>query len=322
MKFMINNKLRVLVAIGCLMASKLTAQQEQMYTHYDFNSMAMNPAYAGSKRTLVASALSRVQWANYPGAPKYQSLSIHTPISQAPAFRDFAVGLNVQTGKIGKFAVASPFGETEVAGNIAYHKQITRDLRLAVGLRLGAYNYRAELSKLQLQNPTDVSYGNDYSITAPLTGFGVYLYTEKFFAAVSAPRMVFVSPNTTASGINLNYISQTHYYATGGMVFDVDYDLKLKATTQIKFVNGVPMQADFNLHALYKDFGSIGAFYRTGGDIGLMAAVQLNPNFKFMYSYDSKTAPLNEYIRGSHEFGLQYMIPYKSNSRMKVPRYF
>jgi len=53
-----------------------------------------------------------------------------------------------------------------------------------------------------------------------------------------------------------------------------------------------------------------------------MAAVQLNPNFKFMYSYDSKTAPLNEYIRGSHEFGLQYMIPYKSNSRMKVPRYF
>jgi hypothetical protein len=44
MKFMINNKLRVLVAIGCLMASRLTAQQEQMYTHYDFNSMAMNPA--------------------------------------------------------------------------------------------------------------------------------------------------------------------------------------------------------------------------------------------------------------------------------------
>ena len=85
---MINNKLRVLVAIVCAMASKLTAQQEQMYTHYDFNSMAMNPAYAGSKRTLVASALSRVQWANYPGAPKYQSLSIHTPISQAPAFRD------------------------------------------------------------------------------------------------------------------------------------------------------------------------------------------------------------------------------------------
>ena len=96
---------------------------------------------------------------------------------------------------------------------------------MAVGLRLGAYNYRAELSKLQLQNPTDVSYGNDYSVTAPLTGFGVYLYTENFFAAVSAPRMVFVSPSTTASGINLNYISQTHYYATGGKVFDVDYDL-------------------------------------------------------------------------------------------------
>jgi hypothetical protein len=42
--------------------------------------------------------------------------------------------------------------------------------------------------------------------------------------------------------------------------FDVDYDLKLKATTQIKFVNGVPMQADFNLHALYKDLDRLVLF--------------------------------------------------------------
>jgi type IX secretion system PorP/SprF family membrane protein len=320
---MINNKLNWVLTAALAVASPLFAQQEQMYTHYDFNSLAMNPAYAGSKRTLVASALNRTQWATYPGAPNYQSLALHSPVSQAPAFRDFAVGLNFQTGKIGKFAVASPFAETEIAANIAYHKEIARNLRLAVGLRVGAFNYSAELSKLQLHNPGDVTFNNnDYSITAPMTGFGIYLYSDKYFAAISSPRMVFINPRTAPSGVNLDYVSEMHYYAIAGAVFEINDDLKLKPTTQVKFVNGAAMQADLNLHLIYKDFGSIGGFYRTGGDIGVMAMAKLNGNFNLMYSFDSKTSPLNEYVRGSHEVGIQYMISPKENSRVKVPRYF
>jgi type IX secretion system PorP/SprF family membrane protein len=323
MKFMIKNKLNWVLSLAFASALPMFAQQEQMYTHYDFNSLAMNPAYAGTKRTLVASALNRTQWATYPGAPNYQSLAIHSPVSQAPAFRDFAVGMNLQMGKIGKFAVASPFAETEITANIAYHKEIARNLRLAVGLRLGAFNYSAELSKLQLQNPSDVTFNNnDYSITAPMTGFGVYLYSDKYFAAISSPRMVFINERTAPSGVNLDYVSEMHYYAIAGTVIDLTRDVKLKPTTQVKFVNGTPMQLDMNLHLFYKDFGSIGGFFRTGGDIGIMTMVQLNPSFQLFYSFDSKTSPLNEYVRGSHEVGLQYMISPKENSRVKVPRYF
>ncbi len=320
---MIKNKLNWVLTVAMAVVSPMFAQQEQMYTHYDFNSLAMNPAYAGSKRTLVASALNRTQWATYPGAPNYQSLAVHSPVSQAPAFRDFAVGLNLQTGKIGKFAIASPFAETEFAANIAYHKEIARNLRLAVGLRVGAFNYSAELSKLQLQNPGDVTFNNnDYSITAPMTGFGVYLYSDKYFAAISAPRMVFINERTAPSGVNLDYVSEMHYYAIAGAVFEINDDVKLKPTTQVKFVNGAPMQADLNLHLFYKDFGSIGGFFRTGGDIGFMTMVKLNPSFNVLYSFDSKTSPLNEYVRGSHEIGIQYMISPEENSRVKVPRYF
>jgi type IX secretion system PorP/SprF family membrane protein len=155
-----------------------------------------------------------------------------------------------------------------------------------------------------------------------MTGFGVYLYSDKYFAAVSSPRMVFINERNAPNGVNLDYVSQMHYYAIAGAVFDLSNDLKLKPTTQVKFVNGAAMQADVNLHLIYKDFGSIGGFYRTGGDIGVMTMIQLNPNFNLMYSFDSKTSPLNEYVRGSHEIGLQYMITPKENSRVKVPRYF
>jgi type IX secretion system PorP/SprF family membrane protein len=174
-----------------------------------------------------------------------------------------------------------------------------------------------------LQNPGDVTFNNnDYSITAPMTGFGIYLYSDKYFAAISSPRMVFINPRTAPSGVNLDYVSEMHYYAIAGAVFEINDDLKLKPTTQVKFVNGAAMQADLNLHLIYKDFGSIGGFYRTGGDIGVMAMAKLNGNFNLMYSFDSKTSPLNEYVRGSHEVGIQYMISPKENSRVKVPRYF
>jgi type IX secretion system PorP/SprF family membrane protein len=155
-----------------------------------------------------------------------------------------------------------------------------------------------------------------------MTGFGVYLYSDKYFAAISAPRMVFINERTAPSGVNLDYVSEMHYYAIAGAVFEINDDVKLKPTTQVKFVNGAPMQADLNLHLFYKDFGSIGGFFRTGGDIGFMTMVKLNPSFNVLYSFDSKTSPLNEYVRGSHEIGIQYMISPKENSRVKVPRYF
>lgn len=315
------NKLNImkyaLILLSVTMVSSSLAQQEPMYTHYDFNSMAMNPGYTGSKRTLVANALSRTQWTELPGAPRYQNFAVHSPL-----VNDFAIGLNVQSGKIGKFAVASPFSETQIAGNIAYHKQIADDLRLAVGLRLGVYNYKAELSKIRLYNGTDVGFtNNDYSISSPMTGFGAYLYSTKYFVGFSAPRMVFINPDVRQN-YNVEYAAQVHYYLTGGVVLDAGTDLKIKPTTQIKFTNGAPVLADFNVHAIYKDKFSLGAFYRTSKSIGVMANVIMNDNFTLFYSFDSALGDINQYVRGSHEMGLQFMIPYVENSKVRVPRYF
>ncbi len=295
------------------------AQQEQMYSHYDYNSLALNPAYAGSKRTLVANSLYRKQWTNFPGAPTYYNLGVH-----APVIGDFAAGLNVQTGQIGKFVKASAISETQIAGSIAYNKKISQDFRLAVGLRMGLYNYNFSLSQLQLDKPSDVAFNNnDYNLNAPMIGFGAYLYSEKYFVGVSAPRMVFV-PANQKNNTNIEYAATTQFYLTAGMVVDVNDDIKLKPTTQIKAaMGGMPIQADFNLHAIYKDNYSIGAFYRTEGDAGIMAMAQVSPSFSIVYSYDSKLfSPLNTYIQGSHEFGIQYMLPYVSNNRIRVPRYF
>ena len=296
---------------------KVNAQQEQMYSHYDYNSLAINPAYAGSKQTLVANSLARMQWLNLPGAPRYYNVGVHSPI-----VGDFGGGLNLQTGSLGKFKTANPMSETQIALSLAWNKQITKDLRLAVGLRGGLFNYNINLSQLGRDVDDDVAFNNnDMNILAPMTGFGVYLYSEKFFAGVSAPRMVFVGDNPV-NNVDISYATNTQFYAFAGYVHEVSSDLKIKPTTQIKMVQGAPVQIYLNVHAIYMDDYSLGAFYRTGGEVGIMAMAQVNPNFTLVYAYDHRLAPINQYVNGSHEFGVQYAIPYVSNRRVITPRYF
>jgi type IX secretion system PorP/SprF family membrane protein len=212
--------------------------------------------------------------------------------------------------------------ETQIALSLAWNKQITKDLRLAVGLRGGLFNYNINLSQLNRDVDADVAFrNNDLNILAPMTGFGIYLYSEKYFVGVSAPRMVFVADNPV-NNVDISYATTTQYYAFAGFVQEVNSDWKIKPTTQVKMAQGAPIQVDLNVHAIYKDDYSIGAFYRTGGELGIMAMAQVSPNFTLVYAYDHRLAPVNNYVNGSHEFGVQYAIPYVSNRRVIAPRYF
>jgi type IX secretion system PorP/SprF family membrane protein len=254
---------------------------------------------------------------NLPGAPRYYNLGVHSPL-----VGDFGGGLNLQTGSLGKFQTANPMRETQIALSLAWNKQITKDLRLAVGLRGGLFNYNINLSQLNRDVDADVAFrNNDLNILAPMTGFGIYLYSEKYFVGVSAPRMVFVGDNPV-NNVDISYATTTQYYAFAGFVQEVNSDWKIKPTTQVKMTQGVPLQVDLNVHAIYKDDYSIGAFYRTGGELGIMAMAQVSPNFTLVYAYDHRLAPVNNYVNGSHEFGVQYAIPYVANRRVIAPRYF
>ena len=89
-------------------------QQEQLYTHYDMNSLSINPAYAGSNAKTSISLLSRRQWTSLSGAPEYNTFTFSHAVNQ-----DFAVGLNIKQGTIGSFKNTSPLNEINVAANLA-----------------------------------------------------------------------------------------------------------------------------------------------------------------------------------------------------------
>ncbi|HIC31522.1 MAG TPA: type IX secretion system membrane protein PorP/SprF, partial [Flavobacteriaceae bacterium] len=67
----------ILLLLGCL---ELSAQQLPQFTQYMFNTISINPAYAGSRETLSIVGLHRSQWVGLEGAPTTSTVSIHSPL--------------------------------------------------------------------------------------------------------------------------------------------------------------------------------------------------------------------------------------------------
>ena len=81
-----------------LVSSESNAQQDPQYTHYMYNTLSVNPAYAGQRETLSVVGLHRTQWVGINGAPQTQSLGIHSPL------RNERIGL----GPKASFTILSP----------------------------------------------------------------------------------------------------------------------------------------------------------------------------------------------------------------------
>ena len=70
-------KLVVFILFNCWIG---VAQQLPQFTQYMYNTISINPAYAGSRETLSIVGLHRSQWVGLEGGPTTQTLSIHTPL--------------------------------------------------------------------------------------------------------------------------------------------------------------------------------------------------------------------------------------------------
>lgn len=307
--------LRVLGILYCLNISASFAQQEQLYSHYDMNSSLFNPAYSGSAGVMNIVAITRTQWTDFSGAPDYSGITYDQPINDQLAF-----GINLSQGTIGDFKYAKPLREHHLSGNISYRIQINPKVNLGVGLRVGMYNYNLNLNLLDVQDKTDFVFSqNSYSVSAPMTGFGTYLYSDKFFVGLSSPQLIFF---TNENDEKYTYNSKLHYYLTGGYMFKLSNKFSLKTTSQLRFTAGVPFQADFNAHFYYLDKFSMGPFVRSSGDYGLLMNVQVFNDLGFFSSWETKTGKLNEYIRTSFEFGLRYRPNKFLQPEEYLPRYF
>ena len=73
------------------------AQQDAQFTQYMYNTININPAYAGSRGALSIFALHRTQWVGLDGAPVTNAASVNTPLNQS----NLGLGVSIINDKIG-----------------------------------------------------------------------------------------------------------------------------------------------------------------------------------------------------------------------------
>jgi len=292
------------------------AQQDPHYTQYMYNMNVINPAYAGSKEHLSLGLLYRKQWVDISGAPSTGTFSGHSPVG-----KNVGLGLSAITDKIG------PVNETNVYADFSYTLKLGGEHRLALGLKAGATFHKVglydDISNGYVPDEGDPAFAQNVSKTYFNVGTGVFYYTQKYYLAFSVPNMLKSKHLDYREGLNgYKFGSEvSHYFLTGGYVFEIGDNFKLKPSFMVKSAFGVDPSVDGSLNALFFDKFEIGATYRINDSFGGMVNYAITPSIKIGYAYDHITSDLKVTTPASHEFMLLFDLNFpKKVSRS--PRYF
>jgi type IX secretion system PorP/SprF family membrane protein len=295
-----------------LVAACAFAQQDPQYTQYMYNTLVINPGYAGSTGGLEANLLHRSQWIGMPGAPRTQSFSIHSPYSQM--HDNIGIGLSVVNDRLG------PSDEIYIDGNFSYTIPTGINSKWAFGLKTGARLLSIDWSRGRFYQEGDPLLNtNINNRIAPAVGAGIYYYTDRWYAGISVPN--FIRTNIYDDIRESVTSDRLHYYAMAGYVFNLGENLKFKPAALAKIVSGAPVTVDVSANFLLQETVTLGAAYRWDDAVSALAGVQVTESLFVGYSYDYSTTDLNKYNNGSHEIMIRFQILPKA-TRIKSPRFF
>ena len=295
------------IIIVLLIATQVYGQQDPQYTQYMYNMNVINPAYAGSKENLSFGLLYRTQWTGIDGAPKTGTFFAHSPVGEK-----VGLGLSVISDEVG------PVKETNAYVDFSYTLKLGGAHKLAFGIKAGATFHDIGLAGIDLIDPNDPFFQN-INTTTPNIGAGFFYYTDNYYLAGSVPNIL----NSVHLDANGNKIGseESHYFLTGGYVFDLSANAKLKRSFLVKSAFGAPTSFDVNLNVLFYDRFEIGGSYRLDDSFSGLVNFAITPSLRIGYAYDSVTSDIKRFAPASHEFMLLFDLNFpKKVSRS--PRYF
>lgn len=300
------------VVISALALSVFSyGQQDAQYTQYMYNTVSVNPAYAGSRGHISIAALYRSQWVGLEGAPVTQTLNVHSPIG----YRGLGLGLSIVNDEIG------PTSETSFDVDFSYTIWTSTVGRLSFGLKASANLLDIRFSELN-QYTTDPTLQQDIdNRLSPNIGAGVYYHTNNYYLGVSVPRFL-ETTHFQESDISTAK-EQMNFYLITGYVWDLNEFVKFKPTLLTKVVRGAPLQVDVSANFMLNDKFIVGAAYRWDAAFSGMAGFNVSNKFLIGIAYDKETTELGSatFNDGSFEVIFRYdFISTKNN--LKSPRFF
>ncbi|MGZ9676251.1 PorP/SprF family type IX secretion system membrane protein [Flavobacterium sp. GNP001] len=301
-------KTKIFFVLLLLTAYKSAAQQDSQFTQYMYNTININPAYAGSRGAMSIFALHRAQWVGLDGAPVTNVGSINTPLNNSK----LGLGVSFINDKIG------PTNETTISADLSYSIQVSANYKLAFGLKGTANLLNLDPSRLDpvTADPTLQNFNNKFS---PNIGSGLYLHSDKAYLGLSVPN--FIESSRYDDNEVAIFKERINYYLIGGYVFDLNNSVKFKPAFLSKLVTGAPLQVDVSGNFMFNEKFVVGLAYRWSAAVSAMVGFQVSEGMYIGYGFDNETTNLKNYNRGSHEIFIRYDI-FKNNDKIVAPRFF
>ncbi len=303
------------------LSSVVFGQQDAQYTQYMYNTISVNPAYAGSRGVLSITGLHRSQWVGLDGAPRTFTLSANAPMGLGSPV---GLGVSLVRDEIG------PAQETYIDIDFSYTIKTSQTGKLSFGLKAGGQLLDVDFTRLRLEDEAD-PYFQDFidNKFSPNVGAGVYYHTQKFYVGLSVPNLL--ETEHFDSSTNLNSTDQAsftakeriNYYLIAGYAFDISPDFVLKPTMLTKAVFGAPLQVDVSLNSLLYKKLILGVGYRWDAAFTGMAGFQISDGLLVGVAYDKETTELGktEFTQGSYEIFLRFEL-FKKYHKIVTPRFF
>ncbi len=310
---------RTVFLILCLGATSLWAQQDAQYTQYMYNTMSVNPAYAGSRGQLSLAALYRSQWVGLDGAPETFTVNLHSPIRNSRV----GYGVSVIHDNIGDGVVT----ETYLDAVVSYTVEVSRDAKLSFGLKVGGNLLNLDFNGLRNFDAEPTQTDNIENKFSPNFGLGIYYHTDRFYAGLSAPNLIetdhFDNSQQDANSVQFLSAERINFYLITGYVFDLNGNLKFKPALLSKVVSGAPLQLDVSASFLFNEKFSFGAAYRWDAALSGLVGFQLNEQLMVGLAYDRETTELGgtQFNDGSFELFVRWEL-IRSFERLVSPRFF
>jgi type IX secretion system PorP/SprF family membrane protein len=319
----------ILFSLWTLVSTLVFGQQDAQYTHYMYNKLAYNPAYAGSLDGTFATAIVRSQWIGLEGAPKSQVFSFETALPN----NRVGLGLNIARNSIGI--------STNYNADLAYAYRFPLGTgHFGIGLQGSLRSFNANyaddrlIANQGISTDSSIPVGRQSKLT-PNFGTGIYYKNEQFYAGFSVPRILENNIDLSEDEV---FVSEAvrHFYLMGGYVFQLNDKLQLQPQLLFKYAQNAPLDMDANVSVIFMDKYSFGASYRLGGSsrglpaesIDLLFNIQINKNLLFGIAYDVTVSEIRDYSSGSIEAMIRYCFKKKTKDGQEAegdylnPRFF
>ena len=302
-------KTRILIFVLMLTGVVSHAQQDAQFTQYMYNTININPAYAGSRGAMSIFGLYRTQWVGLDGAPKTAAFSLNTPLNES----NLGLGLSFVSDEIG------PTVENTISADVSYTVPTSETYKLSFGIKGTANFFKLDAtSNLVTANPDPSLF--DYSKFSPNIGAGVYFHSDKTYVGLSVPNFI-----ETKNKYDDNQIAITtqriNYYLIAGHVFDLSPNIKFKPALLTKLVTGAPLQVDVSGNFMFNEKLVLGVAYRWDAAVSALAGFQVSDGLYVGFGYDQETTNLRRYNSGSYEIFLRYEL-FSNYNKIISPRFF